>query len=166
MSFTPILSLPLDLALHLWAALLAVLLGPVALYRRRRDRRHKVAGYAWVVAMALVALSSFSLTAGILPVVAGFGLIHLLSVWVLWQLWRGVDAARSGQLRRHKATMRGLYWGGLMVAGIFTLLPGRVLNEVLFAETPEAGYVAIALGAAALAWINLRQLRRARIAVA
>jgi len=50
--------------------------------------------------------------------------------------------------------MRGLYWQGLMVAGLFTLLPYRVLNRVLFPGTPELGYgviLVVALGAGIVA---------------
>jgi len=163
MTLTPLWSLPFDVALHLAAALLAILLGPLALYRRRRDSMHKLLGYAWVLSMVLTALSSFSLSAEILPIYGGFGPIHLLSVWVLWSLWVGVQAIRAGGMRRHQAVMRGLYWGGLMIAGLFTLMPGRVLSRVLFPEQPEAGYVAIALGAVALVWVNLRLWRRQRV---
>ena len=163
MSFTPLLTLPPAVAVHLAAALAAIALGPVALYRRRRDRAHKMVGYTWVTAMLLTATSSFALSADILPLGAGFGPIHLLSLWVLWQLWRGVMAALAGNAQRHRGIMGGLYWTGLMVAGVFTLLPGRVLNRVLFPDLPEAGFVAIALGAGALVWVNLRRQRGAGI---
>jgi hypothetical protein len=46
---------------------------------------------------------------------------------------------RAGS-RRIAARMAGLYWQGLTVAGVLTLLPGRVLNEVLFAaHRPSLG---------------------------
>lgn len=156
LSFAPLWSLPPAVALHLATALVAIALGPVALYRRGRDTVHRVVGYTWVAAMLLVALSSFALSAEILPLVAGFGPIHLLSLWALWQLQRGVAAVRAGDVRRHHGIMRGLYWTGPMIAGLFTLLPGRLLNRVLFPDMPEAGFVAIAVGGVALVWINLR----------
>lgn len=157
---SPFLSdLPPAIALHLVAALLALGLGPVAIYRRRRDRLHKVAGYAWVSSMAVLAGGSFWIEAGILPLLAGFGPIHLLSVFVLVVLARGVAAARRGDIRRHRAEMHSLYWTGLWVAGLFTLLPGRILNRLVFADVPEAGYVAILTLGAGVVWVILRDWR-------
>ncbi|NKX44414.1 DUF2306 domain-containing protein [Roseicyclus persicicus] len=151
MTLAPLADMPLALHLHLWPALLALGLGPVALYRRRCDAWHKAAGYAWVAVMALVAGSAFWLQAGVLPVAFGFGPIHLLSLVVLHGLWRGVAAARAGDVVAHRGWMRGLYWQALILAGILTLLPGRTLNAVLFPGHPWAGVLAIAAVAAGLA---------------
>jgi uncharacterized membrane protein len=155
--------LPPVLQLHLWPAVLALCLGPVALYRRRRDIWHKLAGYVWVCAMALVAGGSFWLEAAVLPIAFGYGPIHLLSLVVLVGLWRGVAAARAGDIARHRAEMRGLYWHALAIAGLFTLLPGRLLNAALFGAQPELGYVAIGLIGTALVARALRA-RRGRLA--
>jgi len=147
------------LYLHLWAALAAIALGPVALYRRRRDRWHKLAGYAWVSAMALVAGGSFWLEAHVVPLAFGLGPIHGLSACVLVALWLGVAAARAGQVRRHSAQMRALYWQALLVAGLFTPLPGRLVNAALFPASPALGYAAIAGLAAVFSWLSLRRRR-------
>jgi uncharacterized membrane protein len=157
--------LPLAVQLHLWPALVALLLGPVALYRRRRDIWHKVAGYAWVGAMALVAVSAFWIEAGLFPIALGFGPIHALSLLVLFGLWRGVSAARAGDVASHSGWMRGLYWQALIVAGSLTLLPGRMLNGLLFPERPTAGLVVITAVAAAagLCW-GVRRIRRRSLA--
>jgi uncharacterized membrane protein len=153
------LDLPFALQLHLVPAVLAIVLGPLALYRRRRDVWHKTAGYVWVASMAVVAGGSFWLEAAVLPIAFGFGPIHILSVVVLVGLWRGVSAARAGRVARHQAQMRALYWQALMVAGLFTLLPGRFLNAVFFPGTPEAGYLAILVLGAGLAAMILREHR-------
>jgi uncharacterized membrane protein len=161
-SLATLTDLPLALQLHLWPALLALVLGPVALYRRRRDRLHKVLGYAWVAAMALVAGGAFWLEASVLPIAFGFGPIHLLSIVVLHGLLRGVLAARAGDSAAHAAWMRGLYWQALIIAGTLTLLPGRTLNRVLFPDHPQVGFVVIAAVAGALAlraWARRRDHR-------
>ena len=44
----------------------------------------------------------------------------------------GVYYARSHRVRGHKLTMRGLFAGALVIAGIFTLVPGRIMHRVLF----------------------------------
>jgi len=148
------------LHLHLWAALCAVALGPAALYRRRRDRWHKGAGYAWITAMALLAGGSFWIEAQVLPLAFGLGPIHGLSAYVLVSLWRGVAAARAGQVARHSAQMRALYWQALLVAGLFTLVPGRMMNTALFLDSPALGYGVFGAFGAILVGVAVRQWRR------
>ncbi|WP_440995194.1 DUF2306 domain-containing protein [Arhodomonas sp. SL1] len=58
--------------------------------------------------------------------------IHLLSVATLASLVTGIRAARKGRIREHRATMISLVAFALVGAGIFTLLPGRIMNAVLF----------------------------------
>lgn len=149
---TPIFS---PLALHIAAASVALFVGPLAIYRKRRDARHKMLGYVWVVAIAVTALSSFLLSAAILPIAFGLGPIHLLSIWALWTIWFGVRDARAGRMAAHRARMAGLYWQGLTLAGLFTLLPGRIINDFLFGANPQTGlWMILGLGAGLL-WINL-----------
>lgn len=131
------------LALHIFAACLALLLGPFAIYRRKRDALHKSVGYVWIVAIVLTAASSFFLRASILPIALGFGAIHLLSLWALWTVIYGVRDAQMGRIASHQARMAGLYWQGLTLAGVLTLLPGRTLNGFFFADRPELGLWAI-----------------------
>lgn len=163
MSLSPLTDLSPALHLHLWAAVFAIALGPVALFRRRRDRWHKIAGYTWVSAMALLAGASLLLEAHVIPLAFGFGPLHGLSILVLVTLWRGVAAARAGHVALHRARMRALYAQALLGAGLFTLLPGRTLNAVLFSSRPEAGYVAIAVIATGIV-ASLVWQRRARAA--
>jgi uncharacterized membrane protein len=50
---------PLQIQIHAIAALMSVALGPVVLYRTRRDRLHKMAGYIWISATLTVATTSW-----------------------------------------------------------------------------------------------------------
>ena len=56
--------------------------------------------------------------------------------------------------------MRGLYYGGQVVSGLFTLLPGRVFNRVLFGGDSWSGFLAVS--AAVMLLIVLLRLRRPR----
>ena len=40
--------------------------------------------------------------------------------------------ARRHQVVAHRNTMIGLFLGALVVAGLLTLVPGRVMHEVVF----------------------------------
>lgn len=142
----PILGSPTVIQIHILAALAALLLTPVQLLRRRRDCWHRRAGYGWVAAMAMLAVTGLFIPSFGLAVVGHMGPIHLLSVYVLWGLVQSIRAARAGRIADHRAHMRGMTLGALGIAGLFTLLPGRTLNAVLFTGRPELGWVALALG--------------------
>lgn len=146
----------LAVRLHIAVALFALAFGPLVLYRRRRDIIHKGMGYTWVSAMAIVAASGFFIPAGIVPLVLDFGVIHILAVLLLLGLASGVAMIRSGRRDRHERLMWTLYWWVMWITGLFTLLPGRVMNEMLFAAWPPGGVVAIALGLGLIGWVTLR----------
>lgn len=160
MTLLPFLSAPLPVQVHIVAALLAVALGPVALYRRRRDRTHKVVGYVWVSAMTVLAVGSFLIPSHFTPV--GLGPLHGFAVLTLWSLWAGVRAAIARDICRHEAILRSLYSNGLVIAGAFTFLPGRSLNRMVFGEPSQLGWLVIAalLGLVALRLILPRLTAR------
>ena len=58
--------------------------------------------------------------------------IHLLSIFTLAMLPLGVWHAHRHAVDRHKWTMIGIFTGALLVAGIFTFLPGRIMHAVVF----------------------------------
>ena len=146
MTLEPILTAPAHIQLHAGAAALAILLGPLVILRRRRDRLHRMAGYLWVLAMGTTALSSFWITS--FGIIGPFSPIHLLAVFALWSLWVGMARVLRGDIAGHRVAMEGLYWRGLLVAGAFNFLPGRTMNRTVFGETSELGYLVLAAGLA------------------
>jgi uncharacterized membrane protein len=58
--------------------------------------------------------------------------IHLLSLLVLVTLPLAVWHAHRHDVRRHRNAMTGLFIGALVIAGAFTLLPGRIMHAVVF----------------------------------
>ncbi len=119
---------------HLLAALAAITVGAVLLWRRKGTLLHRVLGWAWVLAMATTVLTSFFIEGGGMPNMAGFSPIHALSLFVAWQLPRGVAYIRRGNVTGHRKTMKGLYVGACVVAGAFTLLPGRLLGQLVWGQ--------------------------------
>ena len=91
MTLTPLINTDPVIQLHIASALLALLLGPIALYRTRRDSLHRWTGYLWVGAMFTVALSSFWIHH--FGVIGPFSPIHLLAVLTLWSLVDGMRHA-------------------------------------------------------------------------
>ena len=120
MSWTP------WIAVHVSLATLSLVLGIFLLRGVKGDRQHRVLGWTWVALMAGVALVSFAIQ------YRGFSWIHALSVWVLVSLVSGVRAARRHRVSTHRATMISLFFGALVIAGLFTLLPQRLLGQALW----------------------------------
>jgi uncharacterized membrane protein len=120
---------PLTLRLHIAAACLAFALGCVLLARPKGGGLHRALGWAWVVAMLTVAISSF-----LFPWVFKGHLspIHLLSGWVAIGAPMGVAYARRHDIGGHRRMMTYNFLLGLVVAGAFTLVPGRLMWRVFF----------------------------------
>lgn len=154
MTLSPILSAAPVIQLHVAAAVAAILLGPLALYWRQGTKLHRYAGYSWVSAMAVLALSSFGIHS--FAVIGPFSPLHGLALFTLWSLYEGIRQARAGQIAIHRRVFHNLYWFGVMVAGLFNFLPGRAINRALMPETPQIGYAVIALGVSTAVFLVLR----------
>ena len=158
MSLAPFLDAPVQIQIHAACALTAVLIGPVALYRRRRDCIHKYVGYVWVVAMFTVAVSAFFIHS--FAVIGPFSPLHGFALLTFWSLWSGMRHIFAGRIRAHEATFRSLYWFGLMLAGLANFLPDRLVNQALFGGADRFGWIAIAFGGAGIAFVAIRGRRR------
>lgn len=117
---------------HLAGALGALVVGAFVLARRKGTASHRALGWAWSLMMMTAVVSSAFIQGRGMPNLAGFSPIHLLTLFVAVQLPRAVLAARRGRIEQHRQTMRGIYIGGCIVAGMFTLLPGRFLGQQLW----------------------------------
>lgn len=109
---------------HLAGALLALGLGVVQLVGPKGTTAHRLIGWGWCLLMLAVAGSSLFihvLNRG------GFSLIHLLSAWVLIATPLAILAARRGKIATHANFMQGLFYFGLITAGIYTFFPGRLM---------------------------------------
>lgn len=115
---------------HALAAVLAVGLGLAQFASSKGGRRHRWLGRAWVGLLALVALTSFGIHG--IRQFGPFSWIHGLSVFTLGMLAIGVGLARAGRIAAHRWTMIGLFAGALVITGLFTLVPGRLMHAVLF----------------------------------
>jgi uncharacterized membrane protein len=93
---------------------------------------HRALGWTWVVLMTSAAVTSAFIRDHGMPNIAGLTPVHLLTVTVGVLLPRAVWAARRGDIRSHRRSMRGIYIGGCIVAGLFALLPSRFLGQLLW----------------------------------
>ena len=130
---TPDLSLIVEASpavrIHLGAALFALLVALFLLSGTKGTWVHRAVGWIWSAAMMTTALSSFV----IMELNHGqLSFIHVLSGWTAFATPMGIWQARKHNVRLHRRTMTGLVVGGLIVAGLFTLVPGRLMWRVFF----------------------------------
>jgi uncharacterized membrane protein len=122
------------IAFHLATALAALVLGIVMMVRRKGSSSHRVLGWTWVALMASTAVASAFIRDFRMPNLHGVTPIHLFTLFVAIQLPMAVWHARRGRIEAHRKTMRGLFFGGCVIAGLFTLLPGRFLGQLLWRQ--------------------------------
>ena len=130
MTLTPLLNAPAPIQMHAFAALAAVALTVVQLAGRKGTPAHRVVGAAWAVLMLAVAISSFWIHT--IRQFGDFSLIHLLSILTMVSVPAAVWAAHTHDVQRHKMIMLSLVAFALVGAGLFTLVPGRIMNHVVF----------------------------------
>lgn len=132
MSLGPLLSAPPPIPWHAFAAFAALAVGGVQLALPKGTMRHRVLGYAWVALMLVIAVSSFWIQQ--IRLVGPFSPIHLLSILVLVTVPLAVWHAHNHQVAKHRKVMISLYVFALIGAGVFTLLPGRIMHVVVFGQ--------------------------------
>jgi uncharacterized membrane protein len=130
MVLKPLLDAAPVVQVHAVAAMGAFMLGAVQLAAPKGTLPHRTLGWIWVVLMVLIAASSFWIHE--IRLVGPFSPIHLLSIFTLVMLPLAVLQARRHNVDRHRKAMTTIFVGALVVAGLFTLLPGRIMHAVIF----------------------------------
>ena len=131
MALAPLLNAPFVVQLHVAATISSLILGGFQLSIMKRGARHRIMGRIWVTLMAIAAISSFFIEHKI-KILFGYSPIHLLSIFTLINLFLAVYWVRTGKIRAHKITMIGLYWLGLVLTGLFTFIPPRIMGQLFY----------------------------------
>ena len=114
---------------HAILAMIAIILGGIQLSMKKGGTIHKLLGRIWVGLMLIVATTSFFIHE--IKLWGTYSPIHLLSLWTIFILGVGVYYARVGNIKRHKQVMIATYFFALILTGFFTLMPGRVMHQIL-----------------------------------
>ena len=137
MSLQPILDAPLAIQLHVITVVPAFVLGTWLLFfSTKGSRHHRLAGKVYLTLMVLTSLAAIcvrsfsSVSLGVGPL--KLGVIHLFVPLTLNGVWTTLAALRAGDIERHRRSMRGLYFGGLIIAGLLTFMPGRIMYRIFF----------------------------------
>src|SRR6267142_237627 len=129
MSLAPLLDAEPVIQLHAFAAMAAFALGIVQLAAPKGTLPHRTIGWIWIVLMAIVGASSFWIHQ--LRLWGPWSPIHLISIFTLVTLPLAVWAAHRHAVGHHRRAMTGLFFGALVIAGLFTLVPGRIMHAVV-----------------------------------
>jgi uncharacterized membrane protein len=121
-SWTPII------VTHTAIAVAAMGLGAFAFTRQKGSPIHKLSGRIWVALMIAVAGTSYWIRS-----TGTFSWIHGLSIAAVVSLAIAVFLARKKKIRAHQGWMLGIYFGALVLTGLFTLMPGRLIGRMLWA---------------------------------
>jgi uncharacterized membrane protein len=127
MGLAPLFSASAAIQFHAFAAMAAFGLGVVQFAAPKGTLPHRTIGWIWVALMVVVSGSAF--------------FIHQIRLWGEWSpihaiftltvLPLAVWYAHSHAVRKHRHAMVSLFIGALVIAGVFTLLPGRIMHAVV-----------------------------------
>jgi len=129
MNIVAFLETPLHIQIHALAAIAALVVGAVQLLAPKGNVPHKILGMVFVVLMLTAALTALFITK-IFP--GSFSPIHLFIPLTLVSLYHLIRTARANDGKAHKKKVLGLYFGALILPGLFTFLPERLMYQVFF----------------------------------
>ncbi len=115
--------------IHLITVTAALALATFQMVGAKGRATHRVIGWVLAVLLLVTAVTSLFIHD---PRGGWINPFQIFSVWTLFAVPVALVAARSHNVRRHANMMSGLYFGGMIFAGLLTLLPGRLLWRVFF----------------------------------
>ena len=130
MTLAPLLTASPAIQLHAFAAMTAFALGIVQLSAPKGTIPHRALGWIWVVLMLAVSVSAFWIHQ--IRLWGPWSPIHLLAIFTLIMVPIAVLHARRHRVLQHRITMISIFFGALVIAGAFTLFPGRIMYAVVF----------------------------------
>ena len=119
--------------LHLITVIPCIFMGAYLLVSKKGTAVHRQIGKVYMALMMITAIISLFMPAEVGPQFLGhFGWIHLLSLLTIYTVPKAIIAIRNKNIKSHQRLMLILYFGAIIIAGGFTLFPGRYLHTVFF----------------------------------
>lgn len=115
--------------IHAATAFVALGLGIVMWLRPKGTTGHKFVGRAFVVLMIITALSAVFIR----QINNGsFSWIHIFVPVTFLGAWQAITRIRRKNVKGHISAVKGMFFGALIIPGIFSFMPGRTLWMVFF----------------------------------
>lgn len=134
MTLEPLLHASAAIELHVATVIPAALIGTYLIFFSRKGAPlHRALGYIYLSLMTITAVTTLWVHS-LMPKgpFFGFSPVHLLIPLVLFGVYGALRAARSHQISSHRRAMLSVYFGGIMIAGGLTFLPGRIMHGIFF----------------------------------
>jgi uncharacterized membrane protein len=133
-TLAPLLAAPFAVQLHVFTVVPAFFLGTwLIFFSRKGARRHRAVGYVYLTLMTITAITAlFVHQIPAIDIVYGFGPIHIFSIVTLSGVVGALRGAWTHNIKMHRSSMLGVYIGGLLIAGTFAFLPGRIMHALVF----------------------------------
>ncbi len=134
MTLEPLLNASLAIKIHVFTVVPGFLLGTwLIFFSRKGMRNHRAVGYVYLTLMTVTAIAALFIHT-IMPngPFFGFSPIHIFSATTLAGVVGALYYARKHDVRRHRRSMLTVYIAGLLIAGAFTFLPGRIMHKMFF----------------------------------
>jgi uncharacterized membrane protein len=125
-----LLAAPLATRVHAFAAMAAFALGAAQLAAPKGTVPHRTIGWIWVLLMVTVAMTSFWIhdLRGLGRVEPNPSAVDLHADHAPGAV---IHAVRH-RVEDHRKAMLGIFTGALVIAGLFTFWPGRIMHAVVF----------------------------------
>ena len=159
MTLEPLLNASLPVQIHVLPVVPAAIIGAFLLARPKGTPLHRLLGKLWLVLMVVTSASTFFVHE--IRLVGPFSPIHLLSVFVLYGAFSVYRAARQGRIATHRRIVLQLYIGGIVIAGGFTFVPGRIMNTAVFSGSAVSTIAFFLVIAAFAVWAALPSINAA-----
>lgn len=115
------------IVIHVVTVLPCIPLGAYLLLAPKGSKRHKMLGRIWAGLMVTTAVAITFIRGG-----TDFSWIHIFVPLTLFGVYRLFSTARAGDIAAHRNQVVGLYLGALMIPGLFSFMPGRIMGVWLF----------------------------------
>ncbi len=119
--------------IHLATVVPCFIIGTMLILIKKGTFIHKKFGRIYMIMMLITALVTLFMPAQVGPrLLNHFGWIHGFSFLTIYTVPTAYIAIKKGDAKAHKRKMILLYFGAIIIAGGFTLAPGRYLYELFF----------------------------------
>jgi uncharacterized membrane protein len=134
MNLAPLLEAPLAIQVHVATVVPAFIIGTWQIFLSRKGaRHHRFWGYVYLALMTVTAIAAIFVQT-IMPdgPFGGLSPIHLFVPMTLAGVAGAIYGVKTRNIRLHRYAMLGVYIGGILIAGAFTFVPGRIMHAVMF----------------------------------